>query len=432
LLKTVLVKAGFNVWLDTEQIAGGKSWSKEIEAALNACHALIAVITRSSYESDICRAEHHWALNKKKKIIPVRTLDDAPMPIYLIDRQWRKFPDEKAELLADLAFEAANFFDSNDFEQTSDFDQYVRVRPEHELTALSGLSNHSNRLTQLVVYLDVLKTTLSSIGTGEIANRSRTPTGVVAVRFLQRLLSRSAIRAIDERDVLAALPRTYKDRIFKSGIPFASLLLQLSQQPLALLHRGRILRDLHEPLIGDGLAIIHSLFTLDPVELMQLPTFSHGSLDGAVQLMQLLNEQGSLVSEIILRILTQPCHVNAKTIVAHLGRRFLPLGEIVGDRWQEVLRSAKRTTLGDSGDLLDVEHNVAYLAAMHGSPFGVDNILCIEGDPVRLDALVRYNRSVSRENRERLLAMLTRKSIAPPDDEKWVKPWAGKLLMYLR
>ncbi len=105
-LRELLHQAGCKVWLDTAEISGGGSWSKEIEAGLNDCDLLVAVLTPGSYVSEICRAEQMWALDKGKLVIPVLAADDAAcVPIHLTSRNWRRFPEQQAKLLADVTAE---------------------------------------------------------------------------------------------------------------------------------------------------------------------------------------------------------------------------------------------------------------------------------------------------------------------------------------
>ena len=91
-LRDLLHGPDCQVWLDTEKIHGGASWSKEIESALNGCDVLVAVLTPASYVSEICRAEQIWALDEGKVVIPVLAVAGTPVPIHLKGRQWRKFP----------------------------------------------------------------------------------------------------------------------------------------------------------------------------------------------------------------------------------------------------------------------------------------------------------------------------------------------------
>lgn len=102
-LRDELKAAGCEVWLDTERIRGGASWTKEIEGALNRCDVLLAVLTPASFISEICRAEQIWALDEGKVVIPVLAVAGAQVPLYLKGRNWRKYPEHKPELLEDLA-----------------------------------------------------------------------------------------------------------------------------------------------------------------------------------------------------------------------------------------------------------------------------------------------------------------------------------------
>jgi hypothetical protein len=106
-LRDTLNNVGCDVWLD-DRIPGGASWSKEIEAALNNCDVLIAVLTEGSYISEICRAEQMWALDQRKHVIPVLAASNAPRPVYLWTLNYRKFPEQEREVLADLYMQPVN------------------------------------------------------------------------------------------------------------------------------------------------------------------------------------------------------------------------------------------------------------------------------------------------------------------------------------
>src|SRR5450631_2681779 len=86
-LQTDLTAKGFEVWLDTQRIAGGASWTVEIENAIDRAQAVLALITKGSYESDICRAEQLRSLRKGKCVIPLRAEFDAEIPLHLEAKQ---------------------------------------------------------------------------------------------------------------------------------------------------------------------------------------------------------------------------------------------------------------------------------------------------------------------------------------------------------
>lgn len=104
-LRDVLRETGCDVWLDTDRLRAGGSWSKDIEGALKRCEMLVAVLTPASFESEICRSEQIWALDEGKAVIPVLAVAGAPVPVYLKSRHWRKYPEQEAALLRDIANE---------------------------------------------------------------------------------------------------------------------------------------------------------------------------------------------------------------------------------------------------------------------------------------------------------------------------------------
>ena len=81
-LQQDLVKEGFDVWMDTTRIAAGTGWTKEIEDAIDASDVALALLTKGSYASEICRAEHLRALRKGTRVIPLLAQSDADRPLY--------------------------------------------------------------------------------------------------------------------------------------------------------------------------------------------------------------------------------------------------------------------------------------------------------------------------------------------------------------
>ena len=65
-LQKDLAAGGFDVWLDTRQLAGGAAWTTEIENEIDARQVTIALLTVYSYKSEICRAEQLRALRQKQ------------------------------------------------------------------------------------------------------------------------------------------------------------------------------------------------------------------------------------------------------------------------------------------------------------------------------------------------------------------------------
>ncbi len=81
-LASDLRNAGATIWLDQLDIPPGKHWDTEIEAALHNANCLIAVLSPKSLNSDNVMDEISYALEEKKKVIPV-LLTDTGTPFRL-------------------------------------------------------------------------------------------------------------------------------------------------------------------------------------------------------------------------------------------------------------------------------------------------------------------------------------------------------------
>jgi WD40 repeat protein len=92
-LRDDLIKAGYHAWLDAAQIAGGTSWTREIEEALDRCTVLLALLTEASYRSECCRAEQLHALRRGKRVIPVVAQADVKRPLHLEHLHYRDLSD---------------------------------------------------------------------------------------------------------------------------------------------------------------------------------------------------------------------------------------------------------------------------------------------------------------------------------------------------
>ena len=103
-LEADLRAAGHEPWRDRREIDAGNSWSRDIEDAINACEALIAVLTQGAYESSICRGEQLRALRIGRRIVPLLAQAGADRPIYLEGAHYldfcsdERYPERLAEL----------------------------------------------------------------------------------------------------------------------------------------------------------------------------------------------------------------------------------------------------------------------------------------------------------------------------------------------
>ena len=70
-----LKKHGFDVWIDQEDIRAGSEWDLEIEKALETCDCLLFIETEKSVTSNNVLDEVYYALEQRKKVIPVIVVD---------------------------------------------------------------------------------------------------------------------------------------------------------------------------------------------------------------------------------------------------------------------------------------------------------------------------------------------------------------------
>ena len=77
---------GHTVWTDVSGIPGGAIWLFEIEKAITACDVFVVMISRGAKESPWVMREILFALDLRKRIIPVR-LEDVTLPFALYELQ---------------------------------------------------------------------------------------------------------------------------------------------------------------------------------------------------------------------------------------------------------------------------------------------------------------------------------------------------------
>ena len=94
-LQKDLTAAGLDIWLDTERIEGGVSWTRAIEDGIDRAKVVLALLTPGSYVSDICRAEQLRSLRKGKCVIPLMAAE-TDIPLYFETKNYRDFTRAKA------------------------------------------------------------------------------------------------------------------------------------------------------------------------------------------------------------------------------------------------------------------------------------------------------------------------------------------------
>src|SRR4051812_20335837 len=82
---------GCSVWLDRSHLIAGRTWSKEIENALDDAKVVLAILTPGSYVSEICRAEQLRTLRKGKCVIPLLGDNRTDIPLSLEQKLYLDF-----------------------------------------------------------------------------------------------------------------------------------------------------------------------------------------------------------------------------------------------------------------------------------------------------------------------------------------------------
>ena len=85
-----LQEAGLRCWLDVDDIPDGSTWIREIQQAVEGCGALVVVMSKEGRESEWVERETLLAMELRKPLFIVR-IDDTPLPLHLINRQYSDF-----------------------------------------------------------------------------------------------------------------------------------------------------------------------------------------------------------------------------------------------------------------------------------------------------------------------------------------------------
>lgn len=112
-LASELKKAGYNVWIDQEDIRAGSEWDLEIEKALETCDCLLFIESEQSVVSNNVLDEVYYALEQDKKVIPV-ILHDSKTPFRLQRLQHidftKSFDEGLRQLIEELNGKATSDF----------------------------------------------------------------------------------------------------------------------------------------------------------------------------------------------------------------------------------------------------------------------------------------------------------------------------------
>ena len=97
-----LRRAGFDVWVDFENIRGGADWLCEIQAGIERCDAVVTILSKASLKSVWVEREILYAFQLGKPVFTA-LVDDVRLPLHLINIQYCDCRERIAEGAADLA-----------------------------------------------------------------------------------------------------------------------------------------------------------------------------------------------------------------------------------------------------------------------------------------------------------------------------------------
>ena len=97
-----LRRAGFDIWVDFENIRGGSDWLCELQAGIERCDALVVALSKAALKSVWMERECLFAFQLGK---PVYTalVDDVRLPLHLINIQYCDCRADIAKGAAELA-----------------------------------------------------------------------------------------------------------------------------------------------------------------------------------------------------------------------------------------------------------------------------------------------------------------------------------------
>ncbi len=90
-----LKRAGFDVWVDYENIRGGADWLCEIQAGIERCDAVVTVLSKASLGSVWVERECLYAFQLKKPLFTT-LMDDVRLPLHLVNIQYCDFREDFA------------------------------------------------------------------------------------------------------------------------------------------------------------------------------------------------------------------------------------------------------------------------------------------------------------------------------------------------
>ena len=128
LIVASLKHAGFDVWVDFENIRGGADWLCEIQAGIERCDAVVTVLSKMSLQSLWVERECLYAFQLKKPLLTA-LIDDLRLPLHLINIQYCDCREQFADGISQLVKSLRNTLTSRDASLNYGSDE-VSIQPK--------------------------------------------------------------------------------------------------------------------------------------------------------------------------------------------------------------------------------------------------------------------------------------------------------------
>lgn len=107
LLALKLVQDGHNVWIDKWELSVGDSLIDRIQQAISEASAVVAILSRTSVQSDWCKKEINSALirelDKSGSLLLPCVIDDCPIPLFLQEKVYADFKSDPSVAFKQLS-----------------------------------------------------------------------------------------------------------------------------------------------------------------------------------------------------------------------------------------------------------------------------------------------------------------------------------------
>ena len=103
-LELSLQRAGYNVWVDRSNLAGGQAWSANIQQAIESCAALVVVASPAALRSPAVRREYEYALKLDRPVLGALARTSSRIPPELRQRMASDHRDNMLLGVLDLVY----------------------------------------------------------------------------------------------------------------------------------------------------------------------------------------------------------------------------------------------------------------------------------------------------------------------------------------